>query len=673
MTIQEGELLWTPREAFAKSSQLASFMDWLRVHRQLEFTDYAALWQWSVDCLEDFWAAVWEYFEIESSTPHECVLKERTMPGAEWFPGARVNFAKHMLRKGRRGWPAIHHRSEIRPSATLNWEDLRDQVATLAEAMRRMGIRPGDRIVSTLPNTPEAVIALLATTAIGAVWSACSPDFGARSILDRFQQIEPRLLFAVDGYRFGGKDFDRCTDLARLVEGLPTLEHLVFLPDLDPAAPRPTLRPEPAVRLWSEVMAEQPEHYEDFRYEDVEFSHPLWILYSSGTTGLPKAITHSHGGMTLETHKVITFHANQTADSCLFFYTTTGWMMFNFMVMGLCSGGRIVLFDGNPLAPHVERLWQLAAEHHVTMFGASPTFVQMMIKAGVRPAKKYDLSALEGVLLGGSPASPETFAWFYREVKRDLWVTSQSGGTDVCSAFVGASPTLPVYAGEIQTRLLGVDAHALSDEGEPLTDGVGELVIRKPMPSMPLYFWGDADNRRYHDSYFDVYPGQWRHGDFFKVNQRGGCYIYGRSDSTLNRAGVRIGTAEIYRIVENVEGVQDSLVLNLDLPGGSFFMPMFVVPKPGFMLDEAMQSRITQALRMQGSPRHVPDRYVAIAAVPYTLTGKKLEVPVRKILLGAAPEKVASRDAMMNPASLQFFVDFAGEVRRMVEAGEKQR
>lgn len=667
MTIQEGELLWTPREAFAKASQLASFMDWLRRQRGLDFADYSALWQWSVDCLEDFWGALWEYFAIDSSTPYECVLKERVMPGAQWFPGARVNFARHMLRKGRRGRPAIHHRSEIRAPATLNWEDLRDQVATLAEAMRRMSLGPGDRVVSTLPNTPEAVVALLATTAIGAVWSACSPDFGARSILDRFQQIEPRLLFAVDGYRFGGKDFDRSGELAQLVAGLPTLQHLVFLPDLDPAAPRPI----PGARLWSEVMAEQPVRHEDFRYEDVEFSHPLWILYSSGTTGLPKAITHSHGGMTLETHKVIAFHANQTPESCLFFYTTTGWMMFNFMVMGLCSGGRIVLYDGNPLAPDVERLWQLAAEHRVTMFGASPTFVQMMIKAGVRPAQKYDLSALEGVLLGGSPATPETFAWFYREVKRDLWVTSQSGGTDVCSAFVGASPTLPVYAGEIQTRLLGVDVHALDDDGQPLIDAVGELVIRKPMPSMPLYFWGDADNQRYRDSYFDVYPGQWRHGDFFKVNQRGGCYIYGRSDSTLNRAGVRIGTAEIYRIVENVEGVQDSLVLNLDLPGGRFFMPMFVVPKPGFTLDAAMQSRITQALRTQGSPRHVPDRYVAIAAVPYTLTGKKLEVPVRKILLGAAPEKVASRDAMMNPASLQFFVDFAGEVRRMVEDGEQ--
>lgn len=447
------------------------------------------------------------------------------------------------------------------------------------------------------------------------------------------------------------------------MEGLPTLENLVFLPDLDPAAPRPT----PRARLWSEVMSERALRHADFHYEDVEFSHPLWILYSSGTTGLPKAITHSHGGMTLETHKVIAFHANQTPDSCLFFYTTTGWMMFNFMVMGLCQGGRIVLYDGNPLAPDVERLWQLAAEHRVTMFGASPTFVQMMMKAGVRPAQKYDLSALRSVLLGGAPASPETFEWFYREVKQDLWVTSQSGGTDVCSAFVGASPTLPVYAGEIQTRLLGVDAHALDDDGQPLIDSVGELVIRKPMPSMPLYFWGDTDHRRYRESYFDVYPGQWRHGDFFKVNERGGCYIYGRSDSTLNRAGVRIGTAEIYRIVENVEGVQDSLVVNLDLPGGKFFMPMFVVAKPGHALDAAMQARITRALRTQGSPRHVPDRFYAIVAVPYTLTGKKLEVPVRKILLGAAPEKVASRDAMMNPAALQYFVDFKGEVARWLE------
>lgn len=665
MAVQEGDLLWTPGQEFAQSSQIALFMDWLRQHKGLDFADYGTLWQWSVDCIEDFWAALWSYFEIDSSTPYDCVLQQRVMPGAVWFPGARVNFAKHVLRKGRRGRPAIHHRSEIRPPATLNWEDFRDQVATLAEALRRLGIRPGDRVVSTLPNTPEAVIALLATTAIGAIWSACSPDFGSRSILDRFQQIQPKLLFAVDGYRFGDKDFDRRDELAKLIDGLPSLEHLVFLPDLDRNAPRPT----PHARYWSELMAERPVRYEDFQFEDVAFAHPLWILYSSGTTGLPKAITHSHGGMTLEMLKVIHFHANQTEDSCLFFYTTTGWMMFNFMVMGLCSGGTIVLYDGNPLVPDVERLWKLAAEHRVTMFGASPTFVQLMMKANVRPSQKFDLSAMQSVLLGGSPATPESFEWFYQEVKRDLWVTSQSGGTDICSAFVGASPTLPVYAGEIQTRLLGVDAHALDDEGRPLIDSVGELVIGKPMPSMPIYFWGDMENRRYRESYFDVYPGKWRHGDFFKVNRRGGCYIYGRSDSTLNRAGVRIGTAEIYRIVENVDGVQDSLVVNLDLPGGNFFMPMFIVPKPGHRLDADMERRITQALRTQGSPRHVPDRYFEIEAVPYTLTGKKLEVPVRKILLGASPDKVASRDAMMNPATLDYFVSFAQDSAQWGRAG----
>lgn len=665
MAVQEGDLLWTPGQEFAQSSQIALFMDWLRQHKGLDFADYATLWQWSVDCIEDFWAALWSYFEIDSSTPYDCVLQQRVMPGAVWFPGARVNFAKHVLRKGRRGRPAIHHRSEIRPPATLSWEDFRDQVATLAEALRRLGIRPGDRVVSTLPNTPEAVIALLATTAIGAIWSACSPDFGSRSILDRFQQIQPKLLFAVDGYRFADKDFDRRDELAKLIDGLPSLEHLVFLPDLDRNAPRPT----PHARYWSELMAERPVRYEDFQFEDVAFAHPLWILYSSGTTGLPKAITHSHGGMTLEMLKVIRFHANQTEDSCLFFYTTTGWMMFNFMVMGLCAGGTIVLYDGNPMVPDVERLWKLAAEHRVTMFGASPTFVQLMMKANVRPSQKFDLSAMQSVLLGGSPATPESFEWFYQEVKRDLWVTSQSGGTDICSAFVGASPTLPVYAGEIQTRLLGVDAHALDDEGKPLIDSVGELVIGKPMPSMPIYFWGDMENRRYRDSYFDVYPGKWRHGDFFKVNRRGGCYIYGRSDSTLNRAGVRIGTAEIYRIVENVDGVQDSLVVNLDLPGGNFFMPMFIVPKPGHRLDADMERRITQALRTQGSPRHVPDRYFEIEAVPYTLTGKKLEVPVRKILLGASPDKVASRDAMMNPATLDYFVSFARDSAQWGRAG----
>ena len=665
MAVQEGDLLWTPRPDYVKQAQVTRFMDWLRQRKGLDFADYPTLWQWSVDCVEDFWGAVWEYFEVESSTPYECVLRNRTMPGAEWFPGARVNFARHMLRKRRPGKVAIHHQSELRPLAATTWNDLCDQVATLAEALRGMGVRPGDRVASTLPNVPESVVAMLASTAIGAVWSSCSPDFGSRSILDRFQQIQPKVLFAVDGYRFGDEDFDRRGELHTLLEGLPTVEQVIFLPELFGDPPRPT----PKTRFWNEVMDRPRVSIEDFRFEDVPFAHPLWVLYSSGTTGLPKAITQSHGGITLEFLKIMTFHMNLDPESVLFFYTTTGWMMFNIVVAGLCTGSAIVLYDGNPLIPEIEKLWQLAEATGVTMFGASPTFVGLMVKQEVRPARKYDVSRLKGVLLGGSPATPETFEWFYKEVKADLWVTSQSGGTDICSGFVGASPTLPVYAGEIQTRLLGADVHAFDDAGQPLIDAVGELVVCKPMPSMPIYFWGDMENRRYMESYFDVYPGKWRHGDFFKLNRRGGCFILGRSDSTLNRAGVRIGTAEIYRIVENVAGVQDSLIINLDLPGGRFFMPLFVVPKPGQALDADLQRRVCEALKTQGSPRHVPDKIYAIEAVPYTLTGKKLEVPVRKILLGQPAEKVVSRDAMANPGALDYFIRFAEESADYSRAG----
>ena len=658
--LKEGDLLWTPSPEFAEHSNVNQFLHWLEQHKGLKLADYPALWQWSVDHLDDFWQALWDYFEIHSSTPHSAVLGSRAMPGAEWFPGARVNFSEHVLRHAGSGRTALHHLSETTELQQMPWTELAAQVRALATALRAMGVAPGDRVVAYMPNTPETVVALLATAAIGAVWSCCSPDFGTRSVIDRYAQIEPKVLITCDGYRFGGKAYDRRAEIVEVIQSLPSLQHVIYFPWLSGDE---TQRPSANAMLWRELMERPVVQSVDFVFEPVPFAHPLWILYSSGTTGLPKPIVHSHGGTTLEQCKAHHFHLNVKAGTRLFFYTTTGWMMWNAVISSLIAGAEAILYEGNPAYPGPDQLWKLAAQTRATVFGASPTFVGLMAKAGIVPCERFDLSAVECVLLGGSPVTPESMQWCYRNIKQDLWVTSQSGGTDICSGFVGASPTLPVYAGEIQTRMLGVDVQALSDDGERLMDQVGELVVSQPMPSMPIYFWNDEGNRRYLDSYFASFPGQWRHGDFLKINARGGCYIYGRSDSTLNRYGVRIGTAEIYRSLENMVEVDDSLIVNLDLPGGRFFMPLFVKTKAGFALDDSLRERIAAQLRSDCSPRHVPDKIIAVQAVPYTLTGKKMEVPVRNILLGTDPAKAANRDAMANPAAIDDFARYARETR----------
>lgn len=657
--VTEGELLWTPRPEFIDRSNLARYMKWLKTERGLDFSEYEPLRQWSVDRIEDFWASVWDYFDVQSSTPYRQVLDSRRMPGAKWFEGSRLNYAEHLLRyeaKAKKSDVAFHHLSETRPLRQMGWSELGGQVRVLATQLRALGIRPGDRIVSYMPNLPETAVAMMATIAIGAIWSSAAPEFGVKTVIERFAQIEPRLLFAADGYRFGGKDFDRRGDVKQIVDQLPTLEHVVLLPYLDAGA---KLDGVGNLVLWDRLMDRAPVSREDFSFERVEHDHPIWILFSSGTTGLPKAIVHSHSGVLLEHLKLMHFHLDLGPGSNMFFYSTTGWMMFNLLVAALLTGSAATLYDGNPAFPTPDFLWKLAADTGATMFGASPTFVQMMEKAGLEPGSTYDLSKLECVMAAGAPSTPETFAWFYKGVKKDLWVTSQSGGTEACTGFVGAVPNLPVHAGEIQTRMLGMDVRSWSDDGREIVDEVGELVLTSPFPSMPVRFWNDTDGKRYHESYFDVFPGVWRHGDFIKINRRGGCYIYGRSDSTLNRFGVRIGTAEIYRSVEQQPEVADSLIVCCELPGGNFFMPLFVRLKPGFELTDEVRAGINRRLRQDYSPRHVPDRIYAVDQIPYTLTGKKLEVPVRKILMGWAPEKAASRDAMTNPASLDYFVDFA--------------
>ena len=658
--IREGDLLWTPDAAVIEAANITAFMQWLRRRRGLDFADYDALWQWSVDDIAAFWECLWEYYSVASSTPYECVLAERRMPGARWFPGARVNFAREILRAARPGALAIHAESELRAPLDLGFEELGEQVRRLATRLRRLGVRPGDRVVAYMPAIPETAIALLATASIGAVWSCCSPDFGTASVLDRLAQITPKVLFAVDGYRYGGRDFDRRPQVRQLLDGMPSIEHLVTVPYLEAGTP---FSPRPGTLDWSAIQREEPAvPTEDFAIEDTAFDHPLWIVYSSGTTGLPKSFVHSHGGIVLEFHKVCGLHFDLKPSSTAFLFSTTGWVTWNILVGALMTGSSIVFYDGNPTVPDLDALWRVAARSRATFMGTSPAYVSVMMANQVVPKHDYDLSALRGMFCTGSPVSPEHFAWFYEHVRKDLWVTSTSGGTDIASGFVGGCTILPVYAGEIQVRMLGVDVQAYDDQGQPVIDQLGELVVRQPMPSMPLYLWNDPGGTRYRESYFDLYPGVWRHGDYLMINERGGCYVRGRSDSTLNRYGVRIGTAEIYRPLDALPEIEDSLIVNLDLPGGRFFMPLFVKLAPGYELDARVIDKINATLRAY-SPRHVPDRVYAVPAIPYTRTGKKLEVPVRKLLLGAAPEAVASADAMADAAALDWFVAFAHERR----------
>jgi len=654
--VEEGQLLWEPGPEWIADSNLRRFQDWLRREKGLEFGDYHEIWRWSLENLETFWASVWDYFEVDASAPYRKVLGRREMPGAEWFPGARLNYAQHILRREGEGGTALYFASENAPLGTVSWPKLANEVRVLATRLRELGVKPGDRVAGLTVNTPEAVTAVLATTAIGATWSGCSLDFGTPSVLDRFTQIGPKVLICMDGYTYGGKPFDRRDEVRRIVERLDTLEHVIFLPYLDKENSTPPVQ---GALLWGDIMAGPPVPAEAFEFEQVPFDHPLWILYSSGTTGLPKAIVHGHGGLMIEQMKLCAFHMNLKPGDCLFFYTTTGWMMWNFLVSSMLVGVRPLLYDGNPAYPDPGVLWKLAEGSKAVMFGASPTFVQMQEKAGMVPREHYDLSGLEAVVVAGSPVSAECMAWFYENVKSDLWVCPGSGGTDICSGFVGGAPGLPVYAGEIQAPHLGVDAQAFDEQGRSVINQVGELVITQPMPSMPLYFWNDENNERYIETYFDDFPGVWRQGDYFKINERDGCFVLGRSDATLNRYGVRIGTAEIYRSVESLEEVEDSLIVNLDLPGGRFFMPLFVKLADGVELDDALQDRIRRKLRADYSPRHVPDRIYPVREIPYTLTGKKMEIPVRKILAGVAVEKAANPSAMANPSSLDFFVRFA--------------
>ena len=654
--VHEGDILWTPSAARIERANITAFIRWLARERHLSFANYTQLWRWSATQIEAFWQAIWDYFDVQASAPAECVLRSREMPGAQWFPGARLNYAEHALRHERPNATAVLHLSERQPLAALSWEELGGKVRILATQLRKLGIRPGDRVVANLPNIPEALIAMLATTSLGAIWSSCGPDFGTRGVVDRFAQLQPKVLLCVDGYQYGGKPFERRAELEKIIAQLPTLERVIYLPYLI----RDDRRPLSAhTVLWDDLLAQPPVPASEFRFEQMPFDAPLWILFSSGTTGLPKAITHGHGGVLLEQLKALRLMMDLHPGERMFFFTTTGWMMWNFLASALIADVVPVLYDGNPAYPEPDILWKMVEQSRTSFFGASPTYQAILAKAGIVPRERFDLSGLDSIMLAGSPVTAECTAWFYDHVKQDVWVGSGSGGTDVCSGFVGGVVTLPVRAGEITAAALGVAAFAFNERGEQVVNEVGELVITQPMPSMPVGFWNDPDGQRYADSYFREFPGVWRHGDFFRVNERCGCFVLGRSDATLNRNGVRIGTAEIYRSLATLPEIEDCLIVNLDLPGGTFFMPLFVKLTSGCTLEQTIVEKIRATLRREYSPRHVPDKICAVDEIPTTLTGKKLEIPVRRILMGVPVEKAANRDAVANPSSLDYFVDYA--------------
>jgi len=633
-------IVWTPSPERIASATLTRYREWLNETRGLGLEGYADLWQWSVDELEGFWASIWEFFDITASEPYERVLTTHEMPGAEWFPGAKLSYAEHVFRDRNDDEVAIRHASELRPLGEWTWGELRAQAGAVAAALRDAGVGAGDRVAAYLPNIPETVAAFLGCASIGATWSSCAPEFGVRSVVDRFAQIEPKVLLAVDGYRYGGKDFDRADTIAALQRELPTVERTFVVPYLNGGE-------------WELPSAE-------LELAQLPFDHPLWVLYSSGTTGLPKAIVHGQGGILLEHLKKLRLHVDARAGDRLFWFTTTGWMMWNFLLGGLLSDASIVLFDGNPAYPDLGTLWDLADAAGITCFGTSAGYITSCQKAGLEPRAGRDLSGLDSVGSTGSPLAPEGFDWVRDNLGEDVWLFSTSGGTDACTAFVGGVPTLPVYRGELQARALGTKVEAWSDDGRPLVNEVGELVITEPMPSMPLYLWGDEDGSRYRESYFSTFPGVWRHGDWIEITDRGTAIITGRSDATINRGGVRMGTSELYRSVLALAEVTDALVVDIS-DGDELRMSLFVVLRDGAELDDALVAEIRRRIREDCSPRHVPDEIVVAPQIPRTLSGKILEVPVKRLLMGASIEEVASRESLANPDALDWFDRLAAE------------
>ena len=649
MASEEVKLLWTPTEVFKEESNLSHYMAWLAENEGMVFENYQQLWSWSVDKPGDFWGSLWNYFDIIFEGEYSTVLQGSKMPHYRWFQGSRLNYAEHIFRNENDSRPAIIHKREGKDIEQISWKELRSKVAALQAFLIKSGVSAGDRVVGYLTNTPEATISLLAANSIGAVWSSCSPDFGVSSVIDRFAQVSPKVLIAVNGYQYGGKVYDKTDVVKEVISALPTVEKVILI-DIVGATPIESTAP------WEEIVTTAASKLEFVR---VPFEHPMWILYSSGTTGIPKAITHSQGGILMEHLKYLYFHNNVKKGDRCFWYTTTGWMMWNYIQSALLCGGTVVLYDGSPAWPSVDALWQLAEEAKIQHLGASAGYIIANMKEGTTPSQRYDLSALVSVGSTGSPLPPEGFDWIYSHLKKDVWLTSISGGTDVCSAFVGGNPLWPVYSGEIQCRALGCKLEAFDDMGQPVLDEVGEMVITAPMPSMPIYFWNDAGDQRYISSYFELFEGIWRHGDWIRITSRNGLVIYGRSDATLNRGGVRIGTSEVYRAVDKITTVEDSLIICLEKEGGEYYMPLFVKLQKGVTLSEDLTREINQAIRKEYTPRHVPDEIIAVADIPYTISGKKTESPVKKILMGQPLERAVNKDALRNPQAMDFFIKMA--------------
>ncbi len=646
-----GDVLWSPPADWPQTTEIGRYMQWLRDHRERDFGSYEALWRWSVEDLDGFWASIWDFYAIRAHAPYERVLGRRTMPGAQWFPGARLNYAEHLLgTDADRDRIAVVALSQTRPAVELSFGELRDLVARARAGLQRLGVGPGDRVVGYLPNIPETLVAFIATASLGAIWATCAPEFGSRSVVDRFSQIDPKVMLAVGGYRYRDKYIDRRGEVETIRSRLPSLEHLVWVPYGEARLEEAT--------SWEQLLAEPA----PLQFSPVVFDHPIYVLFSSGTTGLPKAIVHGHGGQLLEHHKNLGLGWDLKPDTRLLWFSTTAWMMWNALVSGLLLRASIVLLDGDPNWPDLLEQWRLAERLQATTMGVSPPYLMACRKAGLAPGQDLELGALRVLCTAGSPLPAEGYRYVHEQFP-DVLLNNGSGGTDVCTGLVSGSLAQPVYEGEISGPCLGVHAQAFDEDGNEVIGELGELVIVKPMPSMPVALWNDPDGSRYLASYFDRYPGIWRQGDWIRFTERGSCVITGRSDATLNRGGVRLGTGEFYGVVEEFPEIVDALVIHLeDAGGGMGELALFVVPRPDVELDDSLRYRIAGSLREQLSPRHVPDTIVSVPGIPRTLTGKKLEAPVKRILCGEAPERVASRDSLANPGALDAFVKLARSV-----------
>jgi len=667
MSDREPMKLWSPSADTVNDANISVFSRWLANTQRLTFSTYHDLWQWSVNDAETFWRLLLTYFQVIHDGTADAVVNGKAMPETRWFENLSLSYAEHVFRQLNKGQRAslisTHNDAEVAVITArengerreITWRELRVMVAACQEHLRKHGVVMGDCVVAFLPNSIEATVAFLAANGLGCIWSSCSPDFGVAAVVERFAQIQPKVLIATQHYVYGGKQFDMRNTVAEIAQALPDLEQLILVADDD--APEVSLPSHSVAAFrWSALLKNTTATLECRR---VPFNHPIWVLYSSGTTGKPKAIVHSTGGILLEHLKYGAFHNDFKRGERCFWFTTTGWMMWNYIHGALLAGCTLVLFDGNPGFPDLMTLWRLADEERISHFGVSAAFILACARKQLEPAAKFTFSALRSIGSTGSTLPAEGFHWIYQHVKHDVWLTSMSGGTDICSAFVGGNPTLPVYAGEIQCRALGCSLYAFGEEGTPVTNQVGEMVITQPMPSMPVFFWNDAGNARYRESYFEFYPGVWRHGDWIEITARDGVIIYGRSDATLNRAGIRIGTSEIYSAVDLIPEVRDSLIVCIERTNGEFWMPLFVTMHEGKALTPEIRERIKRALKLNFSPRHVPDEIIETPDIPYTISGKKTETPVKRILLGADPAKVLNRDVLRNPAAMDFFVAMA--------------